>query len=81
MFRSTDVWNSLPQSVVGAPSVQSLEEKLDKLWKKPSYKNRLHCTTSTVNCHLQTQSHNLDTMLKTELAQEAAMPNTREKNL
>jgi len=33
MYRSTDVWNSLPQSVVDTPSVQSFEEKLDKLWK------------------------------------------------
>ena len=29
----TDVWNSLPQSVVGAPSVQSFETKIDKLWQ------------------------------------------------
>ena len=31
IFRSTDVWNSLPQSVVDAPSVQSFEVRIDKL--------------------------------------------------
>ena len=29
----TDVWNSLPQSVVDALSVQSFEVKIYKLWK------------------------------------------------
>ena len=33
IYLSTDVWNSLPQSVVDAPSVQSFEAKIDKLWK------------------------------------------------
>ena len=33
IHRCTDVWNSLPQYVVGAPSVQSFERKIDKLWQ------------------------------------------------
>ena len=33
IYRSTDAWNRLPQSVVDAPSVQSFEVKIDKLWK------------------------------------------------
>ena len=39
VYRSTDVWNSLPQSVVDAPSVQSFEGRLDKLWKNHPIKN------------------------------------------
>ena len=44
IHRCTDVWNSLPQSVVEAPSVQSFEGKLDKLWKNHPIK--LDYTTS-----------------------------------
>ena len=39
IYRSTDVWNSLPQSVVDAPSVQSFEVRIDKLWKNHPIKN------------------------------------------
>ena len=36
VYRSTDVWDSLPQSVVVAPPVQSFEVKIDNLWKNQS---------------------------------------------
>ena len=39
IYRSTYVWNSLPQSVVDASSVQSFEVKIDKLWKNHPIKN------------------------------------------
>ena len=39
IYRPTDVWNSLPQSVVDAPSVQAFEVKIDKLWKIHPIKN------------------------------------------
>ena len=37
--RSTDIWNSLPQSVVDAPSVQLFEVKIYKLWKNHPIQN------------------------------------------
>ena len=33
VHRSVDTWNSLPQSVVSAPSTKSFEGRLDKLWQ------------------------------------------------
>ena len=33
-FRVVDVWNSLPTSVIEAPSVLSFERRLDKCWRK-----------------------------------------------
>ena len=45
IHRCTDVWNSLPQSVVGAPSVQSFERKIDKLWQNHPNQTRLHSPT------------------------------------
>lgn len=36
--RITDVWNSLPNEVVEASSVQSFEKRLDKYWDKQSVK-------------------------------------------
>ena len=32
-LRCTDQWNNLPSSVVGAPSLQSFERRLDKFWR------------------------------------------------
>ena len=32
-LRVVDVWNSLPESVVEAPSIQSFERRLDKFWQ------------------------------------------------
>ena len=78
IYRSTDVWNSLPQSVVDAPSVQSFEVRIDKQWKNHPIKNYF-----TVPPLLWTvtfrRMRSLKTMLKTELAQEAGMPNTSHK--
>jgi hypothetical protein len=31
--RTTDLWNSLPQDIVSAPSVASFERRLDSYWK------------------------------------------------
>ena len=78
VYRSTGVWNSLPQYVVDAPSVQSSEVKIDKLWKNHRIKNDftappLIWTVSPLD------AHSLKTMLKTELAQEAGMPNSSRK--
>ena len=50
VYRSTYAWNSLPQSVVDAPSLQSFGGKLDKLWKNHPIKNDFYCSTSTMNC-------------------------------
>ena len=33
IYRSTNVWDSLPQSVLDAPSFQSFEVRIHKLWK------------------------------------------------
>ena len=30
---STDIWNSIPEVVIHAPSVATFEKRLDKLWK------------------------------------------------
>ena len=49
IYRSTDVWNSLPQSVVDAPSVQSFEVRSAKLWKNHPI-IFFYCTTSTMDC-------------------------------
>ena len=52
IYRSTDVWNSLPQSVVDAPSVQSFEVKIDKLWKNHPIKMILLHHLYYGLCHL-----------------------------
>ena len=52
IYRSTDVWNSLPQSVVDAPSVQSFEVRIDKLWKNHPIKNILLHHLYYGLCHL-----------------------------
>ena len=52
VYRSTDVWNSLPQSVVDAPSVQSFEGRLDKLWKNHPIKMILLHHLNYGLCHL-----------------------------
>ena len=36
--RVVDVWNSLPDSVIDAPSLLSFERKLDKFWKNQPIK-------------------------------------------
>ena len=70
------IWNSVPQYVVKVLSVKSF----DKLWKKYQIKTYillLHLLYGL--CHLLTQPRSLNTTLKTELAQQAGMPNTRQK--
>ena len=52
IYRSTDVWNSLPQSVVDAPSVQSFEVRIDKLWKNHPIKMILLHHLYYGLCHL-----------------------------
>ena len=79
VYRSTDVGYSLPQSVVDAPSVQSFVGRLDKLWKNHPIKMILLHHLNYGLCHLYTHSHSLKTMIKTELAQEAGMPNSARK--
>ncbi len=32
------MWNDLPDSIVGAPSVKSFEKRLDSYWKKQEIK-------------------------------------------
>ena len=63
--------------MVDAPSVQSFEVKIDKLWKyHPITIILLHHLYYGL-CHLYT--HSLETILMPELAQEAGMPNTSQK--
>ena len=33
-YRTVDIWNSLPESVVELPSIKTFENHLDKHWKK-----------------------------------------------
>ena len=76
IYRNTYIWNSVPQYVVKVLSVKSF----DKLWNKYQIKTYillLHLLYGL--CHLLTQPRSLNTTLKTELAQQAGMPNTRQK--
>lgn len=36
--RSVDLWNSLPPTVVGAPTVKAFEARLDKLWRDQPFR-------------------------------------------
>ena len=38
VHRSVDMWNSLPEIVVEAPSVKAFESRLDKLWADKPWK-------------------------------------------
>ena len=65
IYRSTDVWNSLPQSVVHAPSVQSFEVRIDKLWKNHPIKNDITAppllwTVSPLDACAQSQNNAQD---------------------
>jgi hypothetical protein len=47
VHRSVNMWNSLPQEVVDAPSVAAFERRLDKLWRAETAKFDYTETIST----------------------------------
>ena len=44
--RVVDLWNSLPSSVIGAPSIKTLEAQLDQFWNTNSVKFDIACATT-----------------------------------
>ncbi len=47
-----NTWNSLPEEVVNAESVKSIEKKLDKIWKRQSIKYDYKVTIE-ISQHIQ----------------------------
>lgn len=52
-FRTVDVWNNLPNSVVEADTVKSFESRLDKHWDKQPLKYDYTATISTTEHDLE----------------------------
>jgi len=56
-IRIANIWNSLPNSVVLAPSLNSFKNRLDKFWKSQScisnYKDNLTGTTNRSYTEIQ----------------------------
>ena len=55
-LRVVDLWNSLPESVVSAPSLNSFKNRLDKFWKE--YK--LSEDPPQIKSHYSTEEVTLD---------------------
>ena len=60
-LRVVDLWNSLPDSVVTAPSLNSFKNRLDKFWKKYIYDEeppsiKTHYSTENITSDSEDQS-------------------------
>ena len=56
-----DLWNSLPESVVSAPSLNSFKNRLDKFWKEYKFNEealqiKSHYSTEDVTSDNEDQS-------------------------
>ena len=83
VVRSTDVWKSLPQSEVDAPSIQSFEVKMNKLWKNHPIQNEftappLLWTVSPLDACAQFQKNAQD---RAGTIGRNALPNTSQKRI
>ena len=80
--RSTDIWNSLPEVVVNAPSVETFEKRLDKFWRDHpiKYDYTKYPYNPTGQRHTTHQKHRANE-INLELAAEAEMPNQPEEDL
>jgi ribonuclease P/MRP protein subunit RPP40 len=77
--RSTDIWNSLPNSVIQAPSVISFERRLDKHWRNhPIRWNHMSEALPMEIRRMRTQnSSGMSSDENEELAPEAEMQSAR----
>ena len=83
--RSTDIWNSLPEVVIHAPSVATSEKRQNKFWRDHPIKydyteSPYNPTGQSQHSHTTHQKHRV-TEINLELAAEAEMPNQPEEDL
>ena len=55
-LRVVDLWNSLPESVVSAPSLNSFKNRLDKFWKEYKFNEE----APQIKSHYRTEEVTLD---------------------